>query len=717
MLVTGKSKSSASSVVVPTTAVGLTLSSLSGPSSNEEINNDSKIREDFSVGDFPSYLDSPSRQIPAQPQPGQLFGPFIEPLQWLKVRNALNIPGLFTTEQLLGEFSYLEPDMLRLFMAVQMADCPENQNTEIILKNNKFYFRVLCVESMSENGITSNNLKKSSKDLNGPSNSNCLADANDDNSQLETDVAEDLCKYDHMKPKSKMISKSQTNGDGFLNNTTNNSNDVPSPASINSVTSLALYAWFNEELSQKLPSPSVNCLNGVRRYFCALCNQVFANPNPVVLHILFSCPCREQLLPNGVTPKPTTSATLLSSSSISSSASSSSPISTLSSSSTPSLTFPYLNHLPTSVSSSLLSTSSTITTASSPNTLPVSTFSVSSSGLNSISPSVAQSNCSVTLGPTVSSSCSTVQPNSISSGSSSSAFTSPLPRPQVRTEDLKLPINYSLSNTTQRNSLKTNNKKRAFDIDSLVNGGQSELTHNSTTIPATRTPTPKRPASRSTKNNNKDESTSARCSAFKPKQTDSSASLFNSSAAAATNSASLNPLLSSLSHLPPYSAIDPASFAAAAAAAAASKDAKTMAANPFLNSAALSALGGSQYDFAALYAHQQRQLLQCLMPGLSLPPSHPPSSISNAVSTSVTSAGQNSQAAAAAAAAAYSPFFQSHSLAAGLAGLPGVNANVNPALSSLHGLAGLSGLHSLTNHAALGKLFELIKYYENNFLF
>ena len=58
-----------------------------------------------------------------------------------------------------------------------------------------------------------------------------------------------------------------------------------------------LFAWFSDELATKLPSPIGHQLNGGRRYSCALCNQVFINPNPVVVHILFSCPKRHELLP------------------------------------------------------------------------------------------------------------------------------------------------------------------------------------------------------------------------------------------------------------------------------------------------------------------------------------------------------------------------------------------------------------------------------------
>ena len=59
-----------------------------------------------------------------------------------------------------------------------------------------------------------------------------------------------------------------------------------------------LFAWFCEELSSQLPSPSMTTLNGTKRFYCNLCNQIFIFPNPVVIHVLFECPKRHEILFN-----------------------------------------------------------------------------------------------------------------------------------------------------------------------------------------------------------------------------------------------------------------------------------------------------------------------------------------------------------------------------------------------------------------------------------
>lgn len=58
-----------------------------------------------------------------------------------------------------------------------------------------------------------------------------------------------------------------------------------------------LMAWFCSELNSKLPLPSSSILNGTKRYYCGLCNQVFLFPNSVVVHILFSCSKRHNIIP------------------------------------------------------------------------------------------------------------------------------------------------------------------------------------------------------------------------------------------------------------------------------------------------------------------------------------------------------------------------------------------------------------------------------------
>ena len=62
-----------------------------------------------------------------------------------------------------------------------------------------------------------------------------------------------------------------------------------------------LYAWFSKELSEKLPPPSSSTINGTKRYYCVLCNEVFMYPNPVVVHLLFTCPKRNQIAINNST--------------------------------------------------------------------------------------------------------------------------------------------------------------------------------------------------------------------------------------------------------------------------------------------------------------------------------------------------------------------------------------------------------------------------------
>ncbi|KAI1293618.1 hypothetical protein HDE_06392 [Halotydeus destructor] len=64
-----------------------------------------------------------------------------------------------------------------------------------------------------------------------------------------------------------------------------------------------LYAWFSGDLSDKLPSPLIQTINGTKRYMCGLCSQLFTNPNPVVVHVLFSCPRRHEYLPGTERPK------------------------------------------------------------------------------------------------------------------------------------------------------------------------------------------------------------------------------------------------------------------------------------------------------------------------------------------------------------------------------------------------------------------------------
>jgi uncharacterized C2H2 Zn-finger protein len=56
-----------------------------------------------------------------------------------------------------------------------------------------------------------------------------------------------------------------------------------------------LFAWFSKDLVEKLPKASSSTINGSTRYFCPLCNEVFMYPNPVISHMLCTCPKRIQI--------------------------------------------------------------------------------------------------------------------------------------------------------------------------------------------------------------------------------------------------------------------------------------------------------------------------------------------------------------------------------------------------------------------------------------
>lgn len=57
-----------------------------------------------------------------------------------------------------------------------------------------------------------------------------------------------------------------------------------------------LLAWFDDDLNSRLPLASMATLNGSKRYYCSLCNQISLYPNPVIIHILFECPKRHEIL-------------------------------------------------------------------------------------------------------------------------------------------------------------------------------------------------------------------------------------------------------------------------------------------------------------------------------------------------------------------------------------------------------------------------------------
>lgn len=172
----------------------------------------------------PDEQTSSSLLLPiGQIRSGQLFGPFTDPIQWLTVRHSNAKHGLPK------ELVSLEPDLLRLFRSIQMANSAEEQNLEIIVKNNKFYFRAT-----------------QAIDLDGKVGA--------------TETIDDGVESDGHKKKS--------------------SEDEPDSP---------LFAWFSAELSARLPTPAVNVINGNKRYYCTKCNSVFIFPNPTILHILFAC--------------------------------------------------------------------------------------------------------------------------------------------------------------------------------------------------------------------------------------------------------------------------------------------------------------------------------------------------------------------------------------------------------------------------------------------
>ncbi|RWS12497.1 uncharacterized protein B4U79_15978 [Dinothrombium tinctorium] len=59
-----------------------------------------------------------------------------------------------------------------------------------------------------------------------------------------------------------------------------------------------LFAWFCDDLNSRLPMPASTTVNGSKRYYCGLCNQVFLYPNLVVIHVLFNCSKRLEIAPS-----------------------------------------------------------------------------------------------------------------------------------------------------------------------------------------------------------------------------------------------------------------------------------------------------------------------------------------------------------------------------------------------------------------------------------
>lgn len=202
-----------------------------------------------------STLLLPSGQIKS----GQLFGPFTDPIQWLTIRHSSGQHGLPK------EIGSLEPDLLRLFRRIQMANSADEQNLEIVVKNNKFYFRAMQAID------------------------------------LDAEQSDDRTDQDKESDDGGAVEQDSVKSDKRRGGKTEQS-DEPSE----SLKESPLFAWFSSELSSRLPTPAVNVINGNKRYYCTKCNSVFTFPNPTILHILFAC--NSPAYPGGQSTTPLTGA-------------------------------------------------------------------------------------------------------------------------------------------------------------------------------------------------------------------------------------------------------------------------------------------------------------------------------------------------------------------------------------------------------------------------
>lgn len=74
---------------------------------------------------------------------GQLFGPFSDPIQWLAIRQQQQSSSTCKTNLPKEITNNLDNDLVDLFASIQMANGVDEQNMEIIVNKNKFYFRAM----------------------------------------------------------------------------------------------------------------------------------------------------------------------------------------------------------------------------------------------------------------------------------------------------------------------------------------------------------------------------------------------------------------------------------------------------------------------------------------------------------------------------------------------------------------------------------------------
>lgn len=511
---------------------------------------------------FNSTLLLPDNQI----KYAQMFGPFTDPIQWLAIHHSSS------KHSLPNEFCSIEPDLLNLFRSIQMANSDEDQNMEIIVKNNKFYFRAMQTIDLTK--------KDNQKTKSGLDKSNKLDNDRNDMKLKNNDTIELL-------------------------------NEKP------------LFAWFSNELSSRLPIPAVSLINGNKRYFCTKCNQVFMHPNPAILHILSTCASSTNVQLSSISSNerlasPSVRLDNNSSSSLSISNSSidndsliaTSPIST--------------NNFINSISNKTTIPSSTITSTSF-NSSPINTITDTSytplNGSLSLANSKILKNLEAKLCKQFNSSISngTVNLTSSNNGSISSNPNS------SNSNNNSNNLNNNSNNSIKLSSGQTKSskpKKRAFDIDSLVNNidvpTQSNKKHKS--------------------NDNSEKKSAKNEKVFKTPLSTSKTNNDN-----LTNSTLINtlnsPLVNSLtinsnntnglssSFLNPFAFLDPTGLAAATSnlPSAFHKVENTNQNKSILNSNNLtdpnSLLNAAMFsnpnftnpfDFATIYAQHQRNLLQSM---------------------------------------------------------------------------------------------------------
>lgn len=372
--------------------------------------------------------------------------------------------------------------------------------------------------------------------------------------------------------------------------------DDDNPDSIEPSKAKPLFAWFSSELSSRLPTPAVSVINGNKRYYCTKCNhQMFIYPNPAILHILFACTA--------------TSASSLNTSSSNERLASPSgrPDNNTS------LSLGNNNHLDNSVHKSSISSS------------PINSTSISgvanSTPSNSIDTSYTPLNGSLSLAN------SKILKNlEAKLCKQFSAHSSGAQQPSISTDST---LNLSNHSSSTSSSTKSNSnqkaskpsKKRAFDIDSLVNNIDQ---------PTAQSSNKRQRCNDSSKASRNSESAKL----FKtPLSTASSSTKTNDSL---TNSTLINTLngplatneLASSAFINPFSLLDPASLATSLPSAfhkvdnsaSSSKSSLLNSSNltaaehaSLLNAAMFGATNfANPFDLATIYAHHQRNLLQSM---------------------------------------------------------------------------------------------------------